>query len=620
MRHSSLCWHIAARVATMRQSLLRVALMMPAELAERNEKTLLCPHCRTSNRGAARYCLACGREIGQLPGEQTPANHSQIVVARAGQARDVTESGAFGTDVTTRRTSEPGSADDTVENRRLSVRHEPLPEGTRVGGRYIIRRRLEPGPRQFRYEAEDTSSDAPYGPSCVIKESGDPGAFTGEMLALHHLAPGPGLRPPYDAFTERIGGVRRVFVVGASGQAPTLRTLSTDPEQAAAWGATLARALAFLHERQIVFGSFSANGVLVDHGRPYLADFANCALPGSGEVYSRETRELASFILQMLDNESNREVVNRPPLRLQQELVAIALGKVTVSAAELADLLQAPEQFIAHLEHLALQVGHATDVGRARTLNEDSLLVMDLYLSGRNAVAPLGLFVVADGLGGHEAGEVASEILVQSIAQKASQDLLSRLVGGLSGVDLGQWLVDALQIANTAVYERAGRASLEMGTTVVAALVSGRRAIIAHVGDSRAYHIHESGMVQLTVDHSLVESLVAAGLIRRDEARHHPQANVIVRTIGDEPSVEVDVTHVDLKLGDTLLLCSDGLTNLLDDTSIWQLVNESPSPPAACRALIAAANQAGGDDNATVILIRLESSASVQPGMGQESA
>ena len=146
-----------------------------------------------------------------------------------------------------------------------------------------------------------------------------------------------------------------------------------------------------------------------------------------------------------------------------------------------------------------------------------------------------------------------------------------------------------------------------MGTTVVAVLIESDQACIAHVGDSRAYRINGAGIEQLTVDHSLVESLVAANQISREEARTHPQANVIYRTVGDNPHVVVDLKRITLAPGDFLLLCSDGLSGMLTDEMIREIILGASSPQAACDALVEAANRAGGEDNCTVILIELKS-------------
>jgi protein phosphatase len=219
---------------------------------------------------------------------------------------------------------------------------------------------------------------------------------------------------------------------------------------------------------------------------------------------------------------------------------------------------------------------------------------------------PAGLFIVADGMGGHEGGEIASGMLVKAIARLAVAEWLPRLAEGEEQNDHGEWLSGAVQSANEHIYEWARQAGLEMGTTVVVALLIGDRGHIAHVGDSRAYRINPAGLERLTIDHSLVESLVVANQISREEARDHPQVNVIYRTIGDKQQVEIDVSPVRLTRGDSLLLCSDGLTGMLTDESIHQIVSAAASPQAACDALVDAANKAGGEDNITVMIIKLE--------------
>jgi protein phosphatase len=251
---------------------------------------------------------------------------------------------------------------------------------------------------------------------------------------------------------------------------------------------------------------------------------------------------------------------------------------------------------------LDLRVGRRTHVGRRRTLNEDSLLVLEYLLSNKSITHPAGLFVVADGMGGHEGGEIASGMLVRAVAQRAATWLAEVSPAGEPSDAAAQWLIDVIGEANGEIYEWARSAGYEMGTTIVAALVMGERAIIAHVGDSRAYRARANTLERLTVDHSLVESLVSANQISPEQARDHPQSNVIYRTIGDRADVEVDVRQIQLAPGDLLLLCSDGLSGMLTDEAIHLTLRGSP-PQAACDALVDAANRAGGEDNITAIVI-----------------
>lgn len=257
-----------------------------------------------------------------------------------------------------------------------------------------------------------------------------------------------------------------------------------------------------------------------------------------------------------------------------------------------------------------LRVGRRTNVGRLRESNEDSLLALDFVWSNKSISRPAGLFVVADGMGGHEGGEIASGMLIRSLMRRATEEWLPKVIASADApLDSGAWLVGAIQDGNEEIFNWAHEAGFEMGTTVVATLLEGDRVHIAHVGDSRAYRINGAGIERLTVDHSLVESLVISNQISREEARDHPQANVIYRTVGDRREVTVDLKRIQLAPGDSLLLCSDGLSGMISDSTIHELVIRAASPQIACDDLINAANQAGGEDNSTVIIVGLGSPA-----------
>jgi protein phosphatase len=240
-----------------------------------------------------------------------------------------------------------------------------------------------------------------------------------------------------------------------------------------------------------------------------------------------------------------------------------------------------------------------------RSLNEDSLITVELSRIQQSIGQPLGLYVVADGMGGHAAGEIASGTIVNTMAQKALSELMPVSIAQDSGQDRVGWLREAVQQANVAVYDLRKSAETDMGSTLVAALLEGTQAYIAHVGDSRAYVIDEEGIRRITTDHSLVERLIATNQITRDEARYHPQRNVIYRTVGDKKTVDVDVSVHPLRIDDYLLLCSDGLSGMVEDQFIRQIVAGAESPQAACDKLIEAANAAGGEDNITVIILQV---------------
>lgn len=221
----------------------------------------------------------------------------------------------------------------------------------------------------------------------------------------------------------------------------------------------------------------------------------------------------------------------------------------------------------------------ATDIGQVREGNEDSYLLLD------------PLYAVADGMGGHRGGEVASSLALQTV-----QDLFERREGSLT---------EQVQEANHAVFERsqADREVAGMGTTLTAALVRGGSAQIAHVGDSRAYLFRGGELHLLTEDHTLVHRMVLEGEITPEEAETHPHRSILTRALGVDPVLQVDEGVVELSEGDRLLLCTDGLTAMLSDGEIRAVLEETRDPNAAVERLVRAANRAGGIDNITAVIL-----------------
>jgi PPM family protein phosphatase len=237
---------------------------------------------------------------------------------------------------------------------------------------------------------------------------------------------------------------------------------------------------------------------------------------------------------------------------------------------------------------VTLRTAHLTHPGRKRRHNEDSY------------VHEPPLFAIADGMGGAKAGEVASGLAVEAL----------QLRPDLSGDDEA-YVVDLIQEANRRVYARANEdsAASGMGTTMTVALVddAGGRVTFGHVGDSRAYRVREDTLEQLTDDHSLVGELIRSGKLTREEAEVHPQRSVITRALGTDPSVDVDTFVVDARPGDIFLLCSDGLSGMVSDRAILEIVHDNRRDlQAAAKALVAAANRGGGDDNITVVVFALD--------------
>lgn len=233
--------------------------------------------------------------------------------------------------------------------------------------------------------------------------------------------------------------------------------------------------------------------------------------------------------------------------------------------------------------------GSRTDIGSLREQNEDSLVVSP------------PLFVVADGMGGHEAGEVASEIAVETIQEVAPEHPDAQELG------------KAVEVANRAIIDAslAGKGRPGMGTTCTAVMLEESKLVIAQVGDSRAYLMHGGDLTQLTRDHSLMANMIEAGQITPEEARYHPNRSVITRALGNDLTTTPDLYEINVEAGDRLLVCSDGLTSMVEDDEIADILARQSDPQKCADALVEAAINAGGADNVTVIV------ADVEGGLGR---
>lgn len=255
-------------------------------------------------------------------------------------------------------------------------------------------------------------------------------------------------------------------------------------------------------------------------------------------------------------------------------------------------------------QQLRIEVGAATDRGVARQSNEDSLLVLELSQDAALTDGPLALFIVADGMGGYEGGEIASALAAKVMSESVSRSLSD--LGDTREVDsdrVSSLLVDAVLTAGEEVFKEGQVRRNGMGTTLVAALTAGRTAYVVNVGDSRAYLLRDDELRQVTADHSLVASLVSAGLITIDEMYTHPQRNVITRCLGSDAKLAVDSFALNLKDGDRLMLCSDGLWEMVRDSQMKNVLLKAHDAKNACDELVSLANANGGEDNISVIVV-----------------
>jgi len=254
-------------------------------------------------------------------------------------------------------------------------------------------------------------------------------------------------------------------------------------------------------------------------------------------------------------------------------------------------------------KQLTASVGQS--VGKQRDHNEDSVLALTSIISGSAESIPFGLYIVADGMGGHQFGEVASNAAVRIMGGNITKKFHSYLYN-LPSVSLQESLQEVMETSIAEAHQYVQREAPGSGTTVTAALVLGQQVTIAHVGDSRAYSIYPDGRIDaITRDHSLVKRLEELGHLSKDEVENFPHRNVLIRALGQGDTLEADIFTIPFPQTGYLMICSDGLWGVISEKEILRCITEAPNLNRACQNLVEAANEAGGPDNITVILAQM---------------
>jgi len=409
-----------------------------------------------------------------------------------------------------------------------------------------------------------------------------------------------------------------------------------DPNRVVAWCMNIGQALASLSEHNLVPDApvpvdYLEPVVLLSNDQPCFADLGIfnprppvTAQPGASrtEQQKSEKKEVLFLgqVLYMLASGSRQPVLQAPgnlaevPPIFRKVLTRLRHDEFSNLNGFMDTIRQTlvTKEFYRSLRQIP---SHRTDQGRVRDHNEDFVGKWSLGMQQTPDDPEVGLYLVADGMGGHQSGELASRSVVQvmldEIQQKA-QDLqnVPKLKRSTIKLDQattpGEVLRQAVLRANEVLYNSRKTLSSDRGTTLTAALVVGDICAVANVGDSRTYLLHQGRLEQVSIDHSLVASLVSAKMLKPEEVRSHPQRNQIFRTLGDKLALEVDIFERSLGNGDRLLLCSDGLWEMVLDHEIERILNQATNPAAACDRLIEAANQAGGADNIGVVVVWLE--------------
>ncbi|MDQ2087156.1 Stp1/IreP family PP2C-type Ser/Thr phosphatase [Herbivorax sp. ANBcel31] len=237
-----------------------------------------------------------------------------------------------------------------------------------------------------------------------------------------------------------------------------------------------------------------------------------------------------------------------------------------------------------------------SDKGRVRELNEDSYRV----ITGHDKIPDA--FIIADGMGGHSSGDVASNMAVEFAKEYIlnNPEIFSSDENTLNGIKI------LMEEANRAIYEKASHSEENsgMGTTFIVTVVLNNKIYIGHVGDSRVYLIRNNSIKRLTMDHSYIEELIKNGSITREEAQNHPKKNIITRALGCNANILVDTLNSSIDENDIFVLCTDGLTNMLSDDEIMKIILENDNPSYSCNELVRLANEKGGDDNITVVILK----------------
>ncbi|MEO8288544.1 MAG: protein phosphatase 2C domain-containing protein [Chloroflexota bacterium] len=505
-------------------------------------------------------------------------------------------------------------------------------------------------------------------------------------LNLYH----PNLVPVIDFFSHKPFGHVRYYAVAEPRQGVRLSQLSLPRPggQVLNWAMQLSDALDYLHSRGVVGAGAEADDILVQGDRASLASLQNARsnVDNQPELAEQQGMDLARLAGTMYEAYTGHTAAMSPEGTLPMpstapEQVGVAFRAAIepvqgvappISAARWRDLLAAALEAVVELERPGRPVGFVsagyTDVGRIREQNQDSFGMSEFTQASAERPIRMGLYVIADGMGGHKGGEIASALAVQAFCGEAMTRIMSSLVAApgdraLPGNDaILQGLVRAVQSANERIYRARDNRQNDMGTTVVAVLIAGGKAYIVNVGDSRIYlysrprrameNFGENGMgmaspvvkgtsplagttplkatgvleaqappaastdvittpfdrneyvlTQVSVDHSLVHRLVELGQLDAEEAKVHPHRNFIYRSVGGPPPLEVDTFVRTLHPGDRLLLCSDGLNSMIEDSDMEDVLSTIEDPAMASHRLIELANEAGGHDNITAIIV-----------------
>jgi serine/threonine protein phosphatase PrpC len=573
-----------------------------------------CPKCKAENRPEAAFCVRCGTILFSRPVQEKPIELPPPSISAEQPTQDSTgESIVFLPGFTRRPVGSMFGDRFQYDSLVIQEEHEI---------QYIVKEINQPDTAPVRVCSNPTcrTFHCPVGvdvekfctqcgqpletqsPLLLLKET-DTDQFTSmtPVIDLHLVH--PNIHPPVAKFQQNLmGATRYCLVIPLSKDLPYQPMISDVLD----WGVQLSRALDYMQAKGVVLGEeLDQSSIGLADGKVVWRNFSSTRILPilTDRDKINNVRQLALAMYYWITGKTSYSLDPYLPQVLNDLFQKALVGEGFTSGAEFEKQINFAKSTEPRRLNLDFQIGRRTHPGRVRASNEDSLLSIELSRMSQGVIMPISLVAVADGMGGHASGEQASRLVIDAIAQIGAFELVS--LQNPAYDEFGEWVKRATQAANQAVYEARQNAGNDMGSTLVIGLIVGSQAYLGHSGDSRIYLVNKESVRQLSVDHSLVQHLVSIGKITQDEARVHPQRNIIYRSLGEKAEVEADYFTQQLFPNDRLLFCSDGLTSLLDDQKIHKIIMDTSSVQAACNSLIDEANAAGGDDNISALLVEV---------------